>query len=75
MLPLRIQSRERTIGYRLYHFDRDDRIIRGEWIEAQNDKDALAQAGLRKRPMLCTRCELWKQMRLVSALECGETEL
>ena len=75
MLPLSIQVAERIIAYRLYHFDRDDRIIRGEWIEAQNDKDALAQAGSRKRPMLSTRCELWKRMRLVSAVECAEREL
>jgi hypothetical protein len=60
-----------TASYRLYHFDRDGGILRGEWIEAASDESALAEAQARKHPELCTRCELWLRQRFISEFQCA----
>lgn len=53
------------VGYRLYGLDGVDRVASGEWIDAENDADAIAAA---KDRMNGRDCELWQGRRLVARL-------
>ena len=51
--------------YRLYCLDGAGKIGSGEWIEAENDEEAIAFCRAKK---LHVRCELWDRARLVAAI-------
>ena len=48
--------------YRVYCLNNVNRIAAAEWIEAQNDAEALAMVSARK---LNVTCEVWEGRRLV----------
>ena len=52
--------------YRLYCLDANGKIRKAEWIQADGDEDALAQARALGRP---TACELWQRNRLVGRVD------
>lgn len=53
-------------AYRLYSFDGDLLHIHdAEWIVAETDEDAVAEAHARRKPV---RCELWQGTRLVAEI-------
>lgn len=56
-------------AYRVYRLGSTGRISTGDWIEAEDEKDARRQA-----QALCadgtTRVELWQGRRFVATLEC-----
>ena len=54
------------VGYRLYGLDGLDKVESAEWIEAEDDSDALDVA---KEKMDGHDCELWQGSRLVARLE------
>jgi len=56
--------------YRLYSLDGTGRIDFADWIKAQDDSDAVAQARIAKRSAL--RCEVWQGKRLVARLELAD---
>ena len=53
-------------SYRLYCLDSDGHIGLADWIEAENDDQALDQA--RELRPKAHRCEVWQQKRLVAKL-------
>ena len=53
--------------YRIYCIDRDGRIGFAQWLEAECDEEAVAEAR-RLRPD-AERCELWQVGRLVAVLD------
>ena len=53
-------------AYRLYCLDGAGRIDFADWIEAQDDADAIAQARELKKGALM--CEVWQGDRLVASL-------
>ena len=53
-------------AYRLYFTDGDGHIVRGEWIEAESEADAIDIARSRKHP---NRVEIWRRMKLVTSVE------
>jgi len=48
--------------YRLYCLDGADKITLAEWLEADDDQDALGKAGERSDYV---NCEVWDRGRLV----------
>ena len=56
--------------YRLYCLDGSGRIDLADWFEAQSDEDAVAVARTMKAN--ARRCELWKQNRLIAALDMAQ---
>jgi hypothetical protein len=52
--------------YRVYCLDGTGKIATAEWLEAEDDADALAQVRERNRPL---RCELWERERFVGAVD------
>ena len=60
-------------NYRLYGLDGEGRIGLADWIEADDDDQAIAEAG-KMRPK-ANRCEVWLNNRLVAKLNgFGELE-
>jgi hypothetical protein len=57
---------ERVASYRLYGLDGVSKVASGEWIEADDDREAIEAA--RKR-FDGGRCELWQGPRLVARLK------
>jgi len=55
--------------YRVYCFDGGSRIINADWIEAENDAEALQAA---KNAYDCFRIEVWDRDRLVGRYQRGE---
>lgn len=53
--------------YRLYCLDADGQISMAEWIDAEDDQDAILQAQALKRRAL--KCEVWDGKRLVVELD------
>jgi hypothetical protein len=53
--------------YRLYCLDSAGNISLAEWIEAEDDADAISQAQWLKRGAI--RCEVWQGQRLVAAID------
>ncbi len=53
-------------SYRMYCLDRAGRIGFAEWLEAEDDSEALALARNLKEGVL--KCEVWRGNRLVSSL-------
>jgi hypothetical protein len=53
--------------YRLYCLDGAGNISLAEWIEADDDVDAVRQAQLLKRGAM--KCEVWQGQRLVAAID------
>jgi hypothetical protein len=53
-------------NYRLYCLDGAGLISMAEWIEADGDDDAVAQARSLKRNG--QKCEVWKKTRLIATL-------
>ena len=51
--------------YRIYCFDDARRIVTQDWIEAENDEEAIAKASAQG---FGTKCELWDGDRLVAQL-------
>jgi len=51
--------------YRLYRLDGAGKIIAADWIEAERDDEALAQA---QEIAADGSCELWQRGRLVAEL-------
>jgi hypothetical protein len=49
--------------YKLYCLGGDGKITRSEWIDAQNDQDAIAIARAMGKSV---DCEIWKGNRLVA---------
>ena len=58
------------IAYRLYCLDRMGRIGLAEWIDADDDLGALAQAQAMKNGAI--RCEIWDSQRLVAVFGADE---
>lgn len=56
--------------YRLYYLDGSGKIDLAEWIKAENDRDAVAQARVLKRAAL--KCEVWRGKRLVASLNADD---
>jgi hypothetical protein len=56
--------------YRLYCLDALGRISMAEWIDAENDPDAIQQAQLLKRDAM--KCEVWNGSRLVARLDADD---
>ena len=54
-------------SYRVYSLDGAGHIGLADWIDAQTDEDAIAQAHWMKRSAL--RCEVWQSTRLVAVLD------
>jgi hypothetical protein len=52
--------------YRLYGLDGVNRVASGEWIEADDDEEAIEVA---KRIMDGHGCELWQGSRLIGRIE------
>jgi hypothetical protein len=52
-------------SYRLYCLDGGGKIGFADWIEAENDQDALAQARALKSG--ARRCEIWEAGRMVAS--------
>ena len=52
--------------YRLYCLDGDGGISLAEWIDANDDNDAIRQAHARKLHAL--KCEVWERTRFVAVL-------
>ena len=57
---------ERVASYRLYGLDGVSKVASGEWIEADDDHEAIEAA--RKR-LDGGRCEVWQGRRLVARLD------
>ena len=55
--------------YRVYCFDGGSRIINADWIEAENDAEALQAA---KNAYDCFRIEVWDRDWLVGRYQRGE---
>jgi hypothetical protein len=53
--------------YRLYCLDGGGQIGFADWIEADGDEDAIAQARRLKRNG--QKCEVWQRARLIAALD------
>lgn len=53
-------------AYRLYRVDGAGRIVSAEWLEADDDESAVAQA---RSCAGGTRCEVWRRERLVARLD------
>ena len=57
-------------AYRLYFLDGVNRFSRAEWIEAENDGDAIRRA---KHYMQDSgKCEIWDRQRLVARLSADD---
>ena len=54
------------VHYRLYCLDEDGHIGLADWIEANDDDDAIVKA--RKARPEAYKCEIWKKDRLVARL-------
>jgi hypothetical protein len=52
--------------YRLYCLDGANKVASAEWIEADDDADAIDKA---KRAQSGYECELWQGKRLVARLD------
>jgi hypothetical protein len=58
-----------TVGtYRLYCLDGVEKVASAEWIEAQDDEDAMAAAEEMRDGRAC---ELWQNSRLVARIDSG----
>jgi hypothetical protein len=53
--------------YRLYCLDARGQISLAEWIDAENDQDAIRQAQVLKQH--ARKCEVWQGNRLVARLD------
>jgi hypothetical protein len=53
--------------YRLYCLDARGQIDLAEWIDAENDQDAIRQAQMLKQN--AHKCEVWDGKRLVAQLD------
>ena len=53
-------------GYRLYGLDGVNRVASGEWIEADDDKTAIAAA---TEMMDGHDCELWQGRRMIARIK------
>jgi hypothetical protein len=53
--------------YRFYCLDEDGHIGLAEWIEADDDGDAIAK--VRKARPDATKCEIWQKNRLVVGID------
>jgi len=56
----------KVAGYRLYGLDGVDKVASGEWVEADDDHDAIEIA---REKFDGTPCEVWQGSRLVARLE------
>jgi hypothetical protein len=56
-------------NYRLYSLGGDGRIGLAEWIRADSDEEAIAQA--RQMKLCVLTCEIWCKDRLVATLRPG----
>jgi hypothetical protein len=63
-------TRNAPSEYRLYCLDALGRIGMAEWIDAENDQDAIQQAQLLKRDAM--KCEIWNGSRLVARLDADD---
>ena len=54
-------------AYRLYCLNREGSISTADWIEADDDQEAIAKAPELKRHGL--KCEVWQEKRLVAKLD------
>ena len=52
--------------YRVYCLDGTGKIATAEWLEAEDDANALAQVRELNRPL---RCELWERERFVGSVD------
>ena len=57
-------------SYRLYCLDSDGQISFAEYIEAEDDGDAVRQARSLKRA--ARKCEVWQGNRLVASLDTND---
>lgn len=57
-------------SYRVYWLDSRRRIVKGAWVEAENDEDANRQAAEMCGEPTCT-VELWLSHRPVSEIDCS----
>ncbi len=60
------------VAYRLYCLDGDGRISLADWIDAVDDRDAVAQARQMKNGAI--QCEIWRNDRLVAKLNGSDLE-
>ena len=60
------QGFQRVASYRLYGLDGVRKVASGEWIEADDDRAAVAAA---KERFGYGRCEIWQGPRLVARLD------
>ena len=60
-------------NYRLYCLDGYGHISLAEWLDADNDQDAIRQAQFLKRD--ARKCEVWNGRRLVAQLVDGQFRL
>jgi hypothetical protein len=51
-------------GYRVYAYDGERKTVMSDWIHAESDDEAIAQAS----EFAFTKAELWLQDRLVAQL-------
>lgn len=58
------------LDYRLYCLDGTGTISLAEWIQAQDDEDAIQQA--RSHKSAVRKCEVWQGNRLVANLDASE---
>jgi hypothetical protein len=63
-------TRNAPSEYRLYCLDALGRISMAEWIDAENDQDAIQQAQLLKRDAM--KCEVWIGSRLIARLDADD---
>lgn len=53
--------------YRIYCLDIRDHIDFADWLEAESDEEAIAQA--RKRKLGARMCEIWREQWLIAKFD------
>ena len=59
--------------YRAYRLDEGHRIVTGEWVEADNDAEAVKAAEEMCDPEV-PYVEVWQAKRLVEDIDCEDVE-
>lgn len=52
--------------YRIYCYDGANRMLTSDWLKAENDEDAIAEA---RAAGFGSQCEIWDGRRLVASLQ------
>lgn len=58
-------------SYRLYLLDAEGNITTAEWLDAEDDDSAVAQARSRKLKVIA---EVWNRSRFVARIEPGKSD-